>query len=42
LKKKDETNFLGKGEFGGVYKVEINGKFEAWKFMTFDTLAINK
>lgn len=42
LKIKKKENFLGKGAFGGVYKVNVDGQWEAWKFVTFDTLASNK
>lgn len=38
LKIKD--NFLGKGAFGGVYKVKVDQNWEAWKFVTFDTRAV--
>ena len=36
---KHQDNFLGKGAFGGVYKVRVQGVWEAWKFVTIDTMA---
>lgn len=38
---KTQSQFLGKGAFGGVYKVTVNGVDEAWKFVTIDTFATN-
>lgn len=40
-KLKTQQNFLGKGAFGGVYKLKVNGEDEAWKFVTIDTYATN-
>ena len=34
---KKPEKFLGKGGFGGVYRVKVGNTWEAWKFVTIDT-----